>query len=111
MSGQFKVTAANPSREGYSTLPLTCRKRRAGVAAYGPRGAMVAALNGRTQLSEGVGLRDGQGRGAGAGWWNGGDDVTLLGRSPPILTRLGRHVLQHTTCLLWAPASASKTVH
>ena len=77
----------------HSTPPLTCRKRRAGVAADGSGGAVVAALQGRTELPEGVGLRHGQGRVAGAGWRDGGNDVTLLGRSPPILTRLGRHVL------------------
>ncbi|MPC35197.1 hypothetical protein E2C01_028616 [Portunus trituberculatus] len=75
-------------------------KRRAGVAADGPGGAVMAALQGRTEFSQGIGLRHGQGRVAGAGWRDGGDDVTLLGRSPPILTRLGRHVLQGKTRLL-----------
>lgn len=99
-------------------LQLTCRKRRASVAAQGPRGAVVASVQGRTEFPEGVGLRDGHWRGAGAGWRDGGDDVTLLGGSPPILTRLRRHVLQHKTWLLLpscfpaclSPATASHSL-
>ena len=83
------------------------------MAAYGPRGAVVAGLKGRTKLPEGVRLRDGQGRVAGAGWWDGGDDITFLGRPPPILTRFGWYVLQYKTCLGYSrvPASATNAVH